>query len=72
MKKLIIFVAAFAIVQLTIAITPAISADTKLWDVYNNVLKEGKICRSDPCIQPTIAVWPGFGNAKVQTGRSWS
>jgi uncharacterized membrane protein len=42
MKKWIVFVAAFAIVQLTIAITPAMSADTKLWDVYNNVLKKAK------------------------------
>ena len=42
MKKWIVFVAAFAIVQLAIAITPAMSADTKLWDVYNNVLKKAK------------------------------
>jgi kynurenine formamidase len=68
MKKWITFVAAFTIVQLTIAITPAMSADTKLWDVYNNVLKKAKYVDLTHAFSPTIPVWPGFGNAKFKPG----
>ena len=66
MKKLIVFVAAFAILLITIGVTPAISADTKLWDVYNNVLKKAKYVDLTHAFSPTIAVWPGFGNAKFK------
>jgi hypothetical protein len=68
MKKWIVFVAAFAIVQLAIAITPAMSADTKLWDVYNTVLKKAKYVDLTHAFSPTIPVWPGFGNAKFKPG----
>lgn len=66
MKKLTIFVAAFASLLITIGVTPAISADTELWDVYNKVLKKAKYVDLTHAFSPTIAVWPGFGNAKFK------
>jgi kynurenine formamidase len=44
------------------------SADTKLWDVYNNVLKKAKYVDLTHAFSPTIPVWPGFGNAIFKPG----
>ena len=68
MKKLFMFVAGFAILQFAIAVTPAFSEDTNLWDIYNNVLKKAKYVDLTHAFSPNIAVWPGFGNAKFKPG----
>jgi len=66
MKKWIVFVAASAFLLLTMGVTPAVSADTQLWDVYNKVLKKAKYVDLTHAFSPSIAVWPGFGNAKFK------
>ncbi len=37
-----------------------------LWDIYENTLKQAKYIDLTHAFSPTIAVWPGFGNAKVR------
>jgi len=66
MKKWIVLVAASAFLLLTMGVTPAVSADTQLWDVYNKVLKKAKYVDLTHAFSPNIAVWPGFGNAKFK------
>src|SRR4030042_5968622 len=37
-----------------------------LWETYNTVLKSAKYVDLTHAFNPTIPVWPGFGNAKFQ------
>lgn len=66
MKKWIVLIAASAFLLLTMGVTPSVSADTQLWDVYNKVLKKAKYVDLTHAFSPNIAVWPGFGNAKFK------
>lgn len=69
MKKVIaVFgvIAAVTLMQLMLSASPAWSADTNLWNVYTKVLKKAKYVDLTHAFSPTIAVWPGFGNAKFK------
>lgn len=66
MKKIFGVFLAVAIAQLAWIATPAKGGDTSLWDVYNKVLKKAKYVDLTHAFSPTIAVWPGFGNAKFK------
>ncbi len=68
MKRLFMLVAALSILQFAMAVTPASSEDTNLWNIYNNVLKKAKYVDLTHAFSPTIPVWPGFGNAKFKPG----
>jgi len=63
MKNWTHFVAASVLLLLGTGISPAFSADTQLWDVYDKVLKKAKYVDLTHAFSPNIAVWPGFGNA---------
>ncbi len=56
----------FFILLMTMAAAPAMGENTKLWDVYNNVLKKAKYVDLTHAFNPTISVWPGFGQAKFK------
>jgi kynurenine formamidase len=66
MKNRNMMVAAFLILLMTMAAAPAMGENTKLWDVYNNVLKKAKYVDLTHAFNPTISVWPGFGQAKFK------
>lgn len=66
MKKISGLVAAIFVLLLIFLTMPAIGGDTNLWDVYNKVLKQAKYVDLTHAFSPTIAVWPGFGQAKFK------
>ncbi|MGM0428367.1 MAG: cyclase family protein, partial [Thermodesulfobacteriota bacterium] len=69
MKKVIaVFgvIAAVTLMQLTLTASPALSEDSNLWNIYDNVLKKAKYVDLTHAFSPTIAVWPGFGNAEFK------
>ncbi len=66
MKNRMKMTAMFLFLLMTLAAAPAIGQDTKLWDVYNNVLKKAKYVDLTHAFSPTIAVWPGFAQAKFK------
>jgi kynurenine formamidase len=41
-----------------------------LWKIYDSVLKECKYVDLTHAFSPSIAVWPGFGNAKFKPARA--
>ncbi|MBW2437796.1 MAG: cyclase family protein, partial [Deltaproteobacteria bacterium] len=44
----------------------SIAAKTDLWSLYQSVFKNCKYVDLTHAFSPTIAVWPGFGNAKFK------
>jgi len=66
MRKVTLFIVLVAVLQFTLFVTPAISQETNLWDVYQRVLKKAKYVDLTHAFNPTISVWPGFGNAKFK------
>jgi kynurenine formamidase len=66
MKKRVAMIALWAVVHITLTAAPAICGDTSLWDMYNKVLKKAKYVDLTHAFNPTISVWPGFGNAKFK------
>lgn len=66
MKRWIGLVAVAAVLLVSMTATQATSADNPLWDVYSKVLKKAKYVDLTHAFNPTIAVWPGFGNAKFK------
>ncbi len=64
MKKIITSVAAVVLLQLVLLVSPAISADTDLWNIYDTVFKKTKYVDLTHAFSPVQAVWPGFENAK--------
>lgn len=69
MKGLSLLIVAAAVFGL-IAPAPSSSQETDLWSVYNDVLKEAKYIDLTHAFSPTIAVWPGFGQAKFKPARA--
>jgi kynurenine formamidase len=63
MKKLVLLFLALAI-PLTAFAAP--KGATNLWDFYESALKNCKYVDLTHAFNPTIAVWPGFGNAKFK------
>lgn len=57
--------AAIAIASL-IAGSTARADEPGLWGIYQQTLKQAKYIDLTHAFSPTIAVWPGFGNAKVK------
>jgi kynurenine formamidase len=43
---------------------------TELWPIYDNVFKNCKYVDLTHAFSPTIAVWPGFGNARFLPARA--
>jgi kynurenine formamidase len=66
MKKVITIIAAIVVVQFVLVVRPAKSEDTSLWDLYGRVFEKAKYVDLTHAFGPTIAVWPGFGNAKFK------
>jgi hypothetical protein len=66
MKKVITIIAAIVVVQFVLVVRPAKSEDTSLWDLYSRVFEKAKYVDLTHAFGPTIAVWPGFGNAKFK------
>lgn len=44
--------------------------DTGLWSIYESTLKQAKYIDLTHAFGPTIAVWPGFGNAKFKPAQA--
>ena len=44
----------------------SIAAENDLWSLYQSVFKNCKYVDLTHAFSPTIAVWPGFGNAKFK------
>jgi kynurenine formamidase len=44
----------------------AVAAEKDLWSLYESVLKQCKYVDLTHAFNPSIAVWPGFGNAKFK------
>jgi kynurenine formamidase len=54
------------LIYLVFFIGVASSADTDLWSLYETVLKKCKYVDLTNAFNPTIPVWPGFGNAEFK------
>lgn len=70
MKKKTLLAVAIAVVVQAALTVPAAAADTDLWGIYNNVLKQAKYIDLTHAFSPTIPVWPGFGHAEFKAARA--
>jgi kynurenine formamidase len=61
MKRL--FGVSMAFVILIFSVSYSLAADSDLWSIYETVLKKCKYVDLTHAFNPTIPVWPGFGNA---------
>ena len=66
MRGLSASLAVVATIQVLTVATPSKGQETDLWAVYNDVLKDAKYIDLTHAFGPTIAVWPGFGQAKFK------
>ena len=63
-KSLVTIIAVITLIHLGLFVSPAISGDTNLWDIYETTLKKAKYVDLTHAFKPVQPVWPGFGNAK--------
>ncbi|MEJ2039022.1 MAG: cyclase family protein [Desulfosarcinaceae bacterium] len=68
MKKGMVVSAVLAALWLVMGTGFAAGEDGGLWDAYNKILKKAKYVDLTHAFNPTIPVWPGFGNAKFKAG----
>lgn len=54
------------VIILIFFLTYSMAAETNLWSLYESVFKQCKYVDLTHAFNPTIAVWPGFGNAKFK------
>ena len=64
MKRIAGLSTVFVILIFTVSHSSA--ADTDLWSIYETFLKNCKYVDLTHAFNPTIPVWPGFGNAKFK------
>ncbi|MGD8975103.1 MAG: hypothetical protein PVJ56_17510, partial [Desulfobacterales bacterium] len=50
------------ILILSFSLNYSIAAETDLWSLYETVFKKCKYVDLTHAFNPSIAVWPGFGN----------
>src|SRR5512144_788070 len=50
----------------SIALSAARAEDMRLWEVYDNSLKQAKYIDLTHSFSPSIPVWPGFGHAQFR------
>jgi len=62
--------AAMALVVHGVMAVPAQAAESDLWRVYEDVLKQARYVDLTHAFSPTIPVWPGFGHAEFKPGRA--
>ena len=70
MKRAFLSIAAAVavfVILLSLPFNPAKSQTPDLWNIYENVLKSAKYVDLTHAFSPTIAVWPGFGKATLDT-----
>jgi kynurenine formamidase len=65
MKRALSAAVAFAVAAV-VSGTSVRADEPGLWDIYESTLKQAKYIDLTHAFGPTIAVWPGFGNAKVK------
>jgi len=66
-KKLFSFMVLLSVI---IFVTGCEQKSGDLWETYNQVLKNAKYVDLTHAFNPTIPVWPGFGNAKFKPTRA--
>jgi hypothetical protein len=66
MKRRSLILAAIVLAPLALAAPKAGAAEQGLWEVYNSVFKGAKYIDLTHAFNPTIPVWPGFGNARFK------
>ncbi len=65
MKRTLSAAAALIVAGFAVA-TPAWGEEPGLWGLYQDTLRQAKYIDLTHAFSPTIAVWPGFGPAKVR------
>ncbi len=66
MRRRSLILAAMVLGPLCLAAPSAGAAEPGLWDVYNSVFKGAKYIDLTHAFNPSIPVWPGFGDAKFK------
>jgi len=62
-RSLVMIFAVITLIHLGLFVSPAVSGDTNLWDIYEKTLKKAKYVDLTHAFKPLQPVWPGFGNA---------
>jgi len=66
MRNLIFLTLASAALAGLIALSVARAEDLRLWEIYDNSLKQAKYIDLTHAFSPSIPVWPGFGHAQFR------
>jgi kynurenine formamidase len=66
MRNLIFLTLASAALAGLIALSGARAEDLRLWEIYDNSLKQAKYIDLTHAFSPSIPVWPGFGHAQFR------